>query len=46
MLILVLLIVAAILFFLAGVGGVPSGRVNLIALGLFFWVLTVIIPKL
>jgi len=46
MLALIFLIIAAVLFFLAGVGGVPTGRVNLIALGLFFWVLTALIPKL
>jgi len=45
MLALVFLIVAAVLFALASFG-VPSPRVNLVAAGLFFWVLTVLIPKL
>jgi len=45
-LVLICLIVAAVLFAIAALGGVPSGRVNLIALGLFFWVLSVLIPKL
>jgi hypothetical protein len=39
---LVFLIVAAVCFAIAAVG-VSSGRVNLIAAGLFFWVLTAII---
>ena len=34
----VLLFIAAVCFLLAAVG-VPAARVNLIALGLFFWVL-------
>lgn len=39
---LVLLIVAAVCFAIAAFG-VPAGRVNLIAAGLFFWVLTAIV---
>jgi len=34
------LIIAAVCFLLAALG--VNGRVNLVALGLFFWVLTVI----
>ena len=45
MLILVLLIVAAVLFALAAFGVVAS-RINLVAAGLFFWVLTELLPKL
>jgi len=45
MLVLICLIVAAVLFALASFGVVAS-RVNLVAAGLFFWVLTVLIPKL
>jgi hypothetical protein len=41
---ILLLIAAAICFLLAAVG-VPA-RVNLVALGLLFWVLTVLIPAL
>jgi hypothetical protein len=44
MLTLILLIIAAISFGLAA-AGVPS-RVNLVALGLLAWVLTVLIPAL
>jgi hypothetical protein len=36
---LILLVLAAFCFFLAAIG-VPTGRVQLVALGLFFWVLT------
>jgi hypothetical protein len=39
---LVLLIVAAVCFAIAAFG-VPAGRINLIAAGLFFWVLTAIV---
>ena len=39
---LVLYIIAAVLFALAAFG-VPSSRINLVAAGLFFWVLTAII---
>ena len=46
MLVLICLIIAAVLFALAAFVGIPSGRVNLVAAGLFFWVLTVLIPKL
>ena len=46
MLTLVLLIIAAVCFGLAAFGGVASGRVNLVALGLLCWVLTLIVPKL
>lgn len=42
--VLILLIIAAISFALAAAG--VSSRVNLIALGLFAWVLTVLIPVL
>ena len=38
----VLLLIAAICFLLAAIG-IPSARVNLIALGLFFWVLSLLI---
>lgn len=44
MLVLIFLIVAAVLFALASFG-VPS-RVNLVAAGLFFWVMTALIPRL
>jgi hypothetical protein len=43
---LILLIVATICFGLAAFGGIATGRVNLIALGLLAWVLTVLIPAL
>jgi NADH:ubiquinone oxidoreductase subunit K len=43
--VLICLIVAAVLFALAAFGVVAS-RINLVAAGLFFWVLTAIIPKL
>ena len=39
---LILLIIAAICFVLAGVG-VSAGRFNLVAVGLFCWVLTSLI---
>lgn len=42
MLTLILLILALVCFFAAAVQ-VPSPRVNLVALGLFLWVLTVIL---
>ena len=45
MLVLVFLIVSAVLFALAAFG-VAAERVNLVAAGLFFWVLTVLVPKL
>jgi NADH:ubiquinone oxidoreductase subunit K len=45
MLVLVFLIVSAVLFALAAFG-VAVERVNLVAAGLFFWVLTVLVPKL
>ena len=45
MLVLICLIVAAVLFAL-GAFGVVASRINLVAAGLFFWVLTVLIPKL
>ena len=41
---LILLIIAAICFGLAAAG--VSSRVNLVALGLLTWVLTVLIPAL
>lgn len=44
MLVLILLIVAAVCFALAAFG--VAARVNLLALGLFFWVLTEIIPAI
>jgi hypothetical protein len=44
--VLICLIVAAVLFALAAIGGIPSGRVNIVAAGLFFWVLATLIPKL
>jgi len=45
MLVLVLLILAAVCFALAALN-VASTRVSLLALGLFVWVLTDLIPKL
>jgi hypothetical protein len=39
---LVLLVAALLCFFLAAIGQPQSGRVNLVALGLFFWVLAVL----
>ena len=42
---LILLIVAAVCFGLAA-ANVAVGRVNLVALGLLAWVLTVLIPAL
>lgn len=45
MLTLLLLVLAAVCFALAA-ASVGAGRVNLIALGLFFWVATVLIPAL
>jgi hypothetical protein len=39
---LALLIVALVLFLIAAVG-VPTGRCNLTALGLFFWVLSILV---
>lgn len=38
----ILLIIALICFFLAAIG-VPASRINLIGLGLFFWVLSILI---
>ena len=38
----VLIVLASFCFFLSAIGVAP-GRVNLIALGLFFWVLTLIV---
>ena len=45
MLTLILLILAALCFGLAAFG-VVAGKINLIALGLLAWVLTLIVPKL
>lgn len=45
MLTIVLLIIAAILFALA-VFSVPTGRFNLVAAGLFAWVLASLLPLL
>jgi hypothetical protein len=42
MLSLILLILALICFFCAAIG-VPQSRVNLVALGLFLWVLTLVL---
>lgn len=39
---LIFLIVALVLFAIAAFG-VPSGRINLIAAGLFFWVLSLVV---
>jgi hypothetical protein len=39
---MVLLIAALLCFFIAAIGVPASGRVNLVALGLFFWVLAVL----
>jgi len=41
---LILLVVAAVCFAAAVIG--VTSRVNLIALGLFCWILTVLIPQL
>jgi hypothetical protein len=38
-----LLVVAALCFILAACGVPQSGRVNLVALGLFFWVLSILV---
>ena len=46
MLTIVLLIIAAVCFGLAAFGGIASGRVNLIALGLLAWVLTLLVPAI
>jgi len=43
MLIVILLVIAAISFF-AAAAGATFGRLNLIGVGLFAWVLTVLIP--
>ena len=43
---LVLLILSALCFGLAAFGAVSSGRINLVALGLLAWVLTVLIPAI
>jgi hypothetical protein len=45
MLTLILLLVAAVCFGLAAFG-VVVGKVNLVALGLLAWVLTLLVPKL
>jgi hypothetical protein len=39
---LILIVLAALCFFVSAIG-VPVTRVNLVALGLFFWVLTLLI---
>lgn len=44
MLIIVLLVAAALCFGIAAFGGRP-GRPDLVALGLLFWVLTVLLPR-
>ena len=44
MLVIILLIVAAVLFALAAFG--VAAKINLVAAGLFFWVLAALIPKL
>lgn len=44
MLLIILLILAAISFFAAA--ALAPARVNLVALGLLFWVLAVLVPKL
>lgn len=46
MIVLILLIIAAVLLFLAAVGVIVAPRVHLGWLGLFFFVLSVIAPKL
>jgi hypothetical protein len=38
-----ILLIAALVCFLIAAGGVAVGRVNLIALGLAFWVITLLI---
>ena len=40
-----LLLLLALICFLAAAVQVPAPRVNLVALGLFFWVLTLLIPS-
>lgn len=46
MLPLILIIAACIVFFLAAIN-VPSGpRINLVALGLFFWTLSLFVQRL
>ena len=42
--ILILLVLSTICFFIAALN--VASRINLIAFGLFFWVLTVLIPQL
>ncbi len=44
MLVIILLVIAAICFAAAAIG-VPS-KINLVALGLFFWVLATLLPAL
>lgn len=40
----IVLLIAALLCFLLAACGLPqSGRVNLVALGLFFWVLSILV---
>jgi len=46
LIVLILLIIAAVLLFLAAVGVIVAPRVHLGWLGLFFFVLSVIAPKL
>ena len=46
MLTLILLIIAAVSFAIVAFAGIASGKVNLIALGLLAWVLTLLVPKL
>lgn len=41
---LILLVIAAVLFALAALG-VAAGRLNLIAAGLFFWVLVLVLQQ-
>lgn len=38
----IFVLLAALCFFLAAIG-VPANRFNLVALGLFFWILTVML---
>ncbi len=45
MLPLILIIAACIVFFLAAIN-VPSERINLIGLGLFFWTLSLFVERL
>ena len=40
-----ILILLALVCFLVAAAGTPTGRVNVLALGLAFWVSTILIPR-